>query len=116
MPETNLFSPEAAWNRAELRAGRAADRAERAAPGWREAALAAIRAYAATRQTFLAQEVPIAIPEGADARAVGAIFTSARALGIVSRDGYGRDQYGAPKTRWRSTIYVAPAIQPEAAP
>lgn len=112
MPESSLFDPGAAWNRAELRAGRAADRAERVAPGWRQAALDAIRTYASTRQTFLAQEVPIAVPDGADARAVGAVFTTARTLGLIARDGYASDQYGAPKTRWRSLLYVAPATAP----
>lgn len=112
MSDPSLFDPEAAWNRAELRAGRAADRAERAAPGWRESALSKILAFARSHETFLAQEVEIEIPLGADARAVGSIFTTARLAGAIFRDGYGRDQYGAPKTRWRSAIYATQAPAP----
>lgn len=96
---------DSAQARAEVRASNAAGRAERIEPGWRSAAIEAVRVYAMAHEYFPASHVPMSIPPEADKRASGAIMPAARRLGYVVADGLMLDKFSSWKTRWRSLIY-----------
>jgi hypothetical protein len=101
---------ESARSHGHAEAERAASRASRIRPGWRQSALDAVRAYAESHERFMAEDVRIFIdlPAEADARALGAIMCDARRAGIVKADGYApaRSSNGTPKVRWRSLVRV----------
>lgn len=105
MIQPNLFDP-IAHGHAE--AERAAAKATRIDPTWRESALDAVRAHAERHDTFLAEDVRplIDLPDGADPRALGAVMRDAQRAGIVKADGYApaRSSNGTPKVRWRSMV------------
>lgn len=112
--EEDLFDPnrlarETELSRARVEAGmhRAADRADRVSEGWVSQALEAVRQYALTHETFLAEDVceKFTEPSYTDGRAYGQVMTQAKRNGWIRSDGYTGDKWGAPKTRWRSLLY-----------
>jgi hypothetical protein len=87
---------------------RAADHAEREAPGWGGEAMEFLTAYAAAADApFLAEDVVAAatgiVPAPADGRAWGAVFKRAAGRGVVVRIGYApaRSSHLAPKCLWQ---------------
>lgn len=100
---------QAAWGRAETGMSRAATRAEKVSPGWHEAALEAVRQFAASHERFLAEDVRkvCSVPADADGRAFGAIIQGAKRRGWIVKDG------AAPalssnlslKVLWKSLIF-----------
>lgn len=107
MSEHPLFAGlEAAQARGELGAARAAEKADRLDGGWRGQAMEAIRAFARTHERFLAEDVRLEIPAGADPRAAGAIFQAAKRAGLIRPDGFAPacSSNGSPKVRWLSLI------------
>jgi hypothetical protein len=99
-----------AEQRAELGITRAATRAERIAPGWKEDALEAVRAFARERQSFLSEDVPFTVPEGSDPRAMGSVMRAAASKGYVVADGWApaNSSNRSAKVRWRSLICKHP--------
>lgn len=93
--------------RGHAAADAAADRAETLERGWRARAIEAVRAHAARHEHFLAEDIALEIPEGADGRGTGSIVQAAARLGICVKDGYApaRTSNGTPKTYWKSLIY-----------
>lgn len=106
MSTPDLFDPDAAWNRAEAGMDRAAGRAERVAPGWRETALSSLRLYAETHAEVVAEDIGLDVPADADRRAIGALLTEAKRRGWIRSDGTRLDRWGSHKTRWRSLIFT----------
>ncbi len=94
--------------RREVGIARSGDRAQRVAPLWWPAALAAVRVYAANHETFLAEDVRVSLaaPEGVDKRAWGSIMRAACQDGIVEHAGYApaNSSNRGPKTLWRSKV------------
>jgi len=88
-------------------AERAASRASKIDPGWKASALEAVREHCQSFEFFLAEDVPIDMPEGTDRRAVGAVMQAASRAGLCVADGYApaATSNASPKTRWRSLIY-----------
>lgn len=83
---------------------RAAAHAERTAPGWMQAALAHLRAWAPAREPFLAEDFREAmagkLQAPPDGRAWGAVFRTAAIGGLLERAGFKVDKYGSPKALW----------------
>lgn len=103
-----------ARERGELGATRAADRAERLEAGWKAECLEELRRFAlAHAEPFLAETVTLAVPPGADPRALGSIFQEARRRGWLRVVGYAPSAHsnGSPKCLWSSLIHV-PAGEP----
>lgn len=96
-----------ARTRGHAAADAAADKAEKLERGWREQAIEAVRAHAARHEHFLAEDIRLPIPEGADGRGSGSIVQAAARLGICAKDGYApaRTSNGTPKVYWKSLIY-----------
>lgn len=97
----------AARDRGELGARRAESRAMRIDPAWRTGALAQIKYYAEHHEAFLAEQVGITVPAGADPRALGSLFQAARCAAWIRSDGYApsKSSNGSAKVLWRSRIY-----------
>lgn len=89
---------------------RAASRAHRHAPGWEDDAVEAVRRFALTHETFIAEDAraTIAIPDGVDGRAFGAVMQRARREGLIRADGYApaNSSNRSPKVRWRSLVFT----------
>lgn len=85
----------------------AADKSEKLDSGWRERALEAVRAHAAQHEHFLAEDIHLQIPDGADGRGSGNIVQAAARMGICVKDGYApaRTSNGTPKVYWKSLVY-----------
>lgn len=98
---------QAARDRVETGMARSSGKAERVSDGWNTRALEAVRLHAIGHETFMAEDVreKFPEPEQADGRAFGAVITQAKRKGWIVSDGFAYDRWGAPKTRWRSTIY-----------
>jgi hypothetical protein len=99
----DLFSS----TRRDLGMARAADRADRAEPGWTETALDLLRAFIAAHPApFLAEEFRAwaagHLADPPDARAFGAVMTAAKKLGLVEFVGYApaNSSNRSPKCRW----------------
>lgn len=92
--------------RAELGMARAAEKAERLEPGWKDAALEAVYRHALAHDHFMAEDVPIVFPPGASHTGSGAIVKRAEKLGWITPDGFApaRTSNDGPKTRWRSLL------------
>lgn len=85
----------------------AASRASRVDPCWKQEAIAAVREYAVGHRRFLAEQVGIVFPEGADHRSSGHIMREAERLGYVRPDGFAPtvSSRGSPKVAWWSLIF-----------
>lgn len=113
-PLLDFDAPPPAQVQAELRRDlgvtRAANAAHRNAPGWEDDALAAVRRFALTHETFIAEDAraTIAIPDGVDGRAFGAVMQRARREGLVRADGFApaNSSNRSPKVRWRSLVFA----------
>lgn len=96
--------------RRELGVSRAATAARRNAPGWEDAAVAAVRAFALTHDAFVAEDVreTFATPAEVDGRAFGHVMRRAAREGIVRKDGYApaNSSNRSPKVRWRSLVFA----------
>lgn len=103
-----IEAKEAARNRAELGATRAAAKAERVEPGWQASAVEAIRKFASTHRYFVIEAVraEYPTPEGASAKAWGHVVREAVRLGYVRKHGYAptASSNGSPKVLWESTV------------
>ena len=99
----------AARKRGHAAARAAADLASSIDHGWQSDALAAIVEYARTHRTFLTEQArkSIAIPEGADPRAIGHVVKQAARLGFIVASGHASavSSNGTPKVLWRSLVY-----------
>lgn len=97
---------EAAEKRAVQGMTRAAHKAERVMEGWRANAVEAVRLYARTHETFLAEDVRAIMPEPdrADGRAWGAVMRDAVRAGYIEAGYATRDKWGSWKTLWRSLV------------
>lgn len=108
-----LFDYSTPLQRGHAGAARAAAKATRIDPTWRESALDAVRRYAESHERFLAEDVRIFIdlPDEADPRALGQVMRDAQRAGIVRADGYSpaKSSNGTPKTRWRSLVLTVKA-------
>lgn len=97
-----------AEQRAVVGMTRAVDKAERVQFGWRDNALEAVRLFARTHTTFLAEDVlrEFPAPSDADARCMGAVMREAARAGYVVADGFAlaASSNRSPKTKWRSLI------------
>ncbi len=91
--------------RAEDGMERAAGRAERIEPGWKAAALDAVRVYALSHERFALQDIALLVPPEADRRATGPLSKEAARRGWIAHDGFARDKWGSWKSYWRSLIY-----------
>lgn len=89
---------------------RAASRAERTTPGWRDEALALLVRFAALDAggPFLGEEARAfaytsGLPKPPDERAWGAIFNAAARRGLIARAGFApaTSSHGSPKPLWR---------------
>jgi hypothetical protein len=107
MPLFEAAAAEAARARADVGMGRASERAERIESGWKSTALEVLRVYSLGHETFLAEDVGIHVPPGADPRSVGAVLQDARRRGWITPAGYApaNSSNRSPKVRWRSLIY-----------
>ena len=96
--------------RRDLGVSRSASAARRNAPGWEDAAVAAVREFAITHDAFIAEDVreTFATPADVDRRAWGAVMQRAVREGIVRADGYApaNSSNRSPKVRWRSLVFV----------
>lgn len=101
----------AAQERGELGARRAESRAVRIDPAWRDGALAQIKHHSERHKQFLAEEVGIAVPVGADPRALGAVFQAAQRAAWIEPNGYApsKSSNGSPKVLWRSKLFTGGA-------
>lgn len=108
------FDDAAAWNAAEHGADIAADKADSIADGWKLSALESVRRYALDHgDSFVVDAVGLAVPDGADPRAVGHIMLTARRRGWIVSCGYSRTSkvsgHAGPRALWKSAIFQARA-------
>lgn len=100
--------------RRELGVSRAASRAQRHAPGWEDEAVAAVRKFAETHESFIAEDVreTCSVPKDVDPRAFGHVMRRAASLGIVRADGYApaNSSNRSPKVRWKSLVFAGGRI------
>jgi hypothetical protein len=77
-------------------------------PGWKSEALAAVREHAERHPRFLAEQIRLHLPDGADRRCVGQLMRLAEREGICTADGYApaASSNSSMKTAWRSLIYT----------
>lgn len=98
----DLFPDAPAVARGVAAAHAAAGKADDLDPGWSDAAVEAVRRFARTTESAftieVAREYCPATPEGADARAWGAVATRCIRAGYIRKTGdYTVDRYGSPK-------------------
>ena len=104
-----LFDPVSpASERGHEAARAAANRATSIDAGWKRDALAAVKDHCLRFQEFLAEHVPIVMPEGADRRAMGSVMQDAVRAGYCEANGYAPavSSNSSPKTKWKSLIYA----------
>lgn len=117
-PLLDFDSPPPAQVEAELRrelgVSRAASRAHRHAPGWEDDAVSAVKRFAETHESFIAEDVreTFHTPAEIDGRAWGAVLQRARREGLIRADGYApaNSSNRSPKVRWRSLVYTGTRV------
>lgn len=101
-------APPSTWPEREAAMNAAGEHAERIERSWLDGALAQVRAFARRTPAFICEEIGVAVPEGADRRALGALMHAALRAGIVARGGFRPAHDGSPKTLWTSLVYEGP--------
>lgn len=94
--------------RRDVGIARADAHSQRVAPAWRDQALAAVRAIALDRATFLAEEVRsfCSTPDEVDPKSWGPIMQQAKRLGWIHPQGYApaNSSNRSPKVLWKSLL------------